>query len=444
MILGHSYLSSLNPEGLGTPLAESVTSYIPRLCKLHSISFSTFLSDILFPKMGTLSLVNSIKRGCSRVYTRPYAFNGVSNFTEKIIHTLELLTLQKNLIYITLLPLRNIISCQNVFRHYRAWCPICLAERKDRALTIYEPLVWTIKAVRSCLVHHISLRTQCHKCGNMLPVIARHVQNGFCSTCGHWLGLTDTNNKYPVDPIPDFDSWKDRNIGELISILPETINITRNETLRTVLTEHINLHYKGSASAYARSAKIPKATISRWQAGTALPSLENLLKISYRSQTPLADLITKGRLQKDAKVFDYQDSESLFPASPRKTNDFDYAYVKRHLESVLKSKSENPLSMTKVAENLGYTKKTLYKHFYVLCRHISAKAACHRKARKEQRLGQERLFVEKVAEQLHIEGVYPSYDAIENAAPKKGIMRSHESRDAWKNKLREFGFENGG
>jgi hypothetical protein len=183
-------LPKLSPEGIGTPLAEANSSYLTRLSEALSVTAGTLLADLIFPTVGLLTLAASLKRGSTRILSAPI-FNGTSNLTIKIISALEQLTMHDNLAYLTLLPLKGLLIGQNVFRLNKAWCPLCLEERRSNHLPFYDAMIWLLKLIKVCPVHHTPLRFQCPRCRCTLPVLIPLARSGFCSRCGQWLGSWD-------------------------------------------------------------------------------------------------------------------------------------------------------------------------------------------------------------------------------------------------------------
>jgi hypothetical protein len=437
-----NYFFNISPQGIHTCLMEACTSYIPRLNIAHSFLFSTMLADVILPASGDTHLSQSIQRGSSRIYIRPTTFNGQNFFTEKIVKTLEALTGRTDLQYLTMLPLKGLIDPKNVFRSHRAWCPYCMENWRINSMVIYEALIWLIRPIKVCPVHMIPLQSICPSCGQSIAIIDRATRPGYCSKCGSWLSKNTLSlNSSSLVRLSQFDRWAATNVGTLIAAYGALPNVLSRSSLSCEIAQYIDICFGGSASSFAKALGIPRATVKRWRTGAAFPSLKHLLAISFITQTPLLELITQGI----AKKSDWKQKVSLnvtlplFPATKIIRKGFDFNRVKLTLQSVLRNSADPTLTMSKVALKTGYTKKTLYKHFPVLCRSIAAKAASYRKERKHNRLMQESLFVAKAAEQLHLAGLYPGYDAIERASSKKGILRGKEARSVWRAKLSDLG-----
>jgi hypothetical protein len=433
-----SRLFNIAPQGLGTLLPEACTSFLSRLSEAHSVTVSTLLACEVAPIMGELKLVLSLRRGSSRIYSRPTIFNGQNQTTEKMIKALEILTGQNDLRYLTLLPLKGLIDCKGVFHSHRVWCSQCLETWRTRSNVIYEALPWTIWMIKVCPAHGNLLSSQCPQCKSTLPVIARTSRVGYCSHCNAWLGRSNTSNSPTVFKLSSFDNWAARNISLLLAAIQKIPPPPIRSDFTSGIIKHIDTKYKGSASAFARALTIPSSSVKRWRARQSLPTLYHLLSISFMTRTPLIDLLTKGITeQKCTESIHY--TLSLFPRFQASQKKFDYKKAKCFLEKTLRDNISSPPSMNSVTKKLGYSKKTLYKHFPALCRGIAAKSARYRSTQKKERLRQGNLFVEHIAEQLHLDGIYPSYDAVEKESNTKGILRSKDIRLTWHKKLSSLG-----
>jgi hypothetical protein len=227
-----SRLFCLKPVAVGTAHTESLSSYLNRLAQEHCLTAQKLVMGEIAP----LILTNEDKfellsKNISHLFGNSDAkptINGMREMTEKLVTVLEELTLAQNLRFLTLLSWKEMISEQQLFRNYRAWCPDCLEERKQENKTIYELLLWLFKDVEVCLSHKHQLVDKCPHCNSRLAVIAKLSPPGYCSRCHGWLGQIiqgeEEIEKYRVN----IDG-----IGELIALnsqlkyKPTLIELTR-------------------------------------------------------------------------------------------------------------------------------------------------------------------------------------------------------------------------
>lgn len=202
-----SRLFNIEPIGIGTPYVESLTSYIKRLAKSHSVLPNVLLEKEVFPeifhygnRMGCLN--SSVKTSLSL------------NYLNEIIRVLEIKTSNCNIKNISLSKFGTRIYSQFVFRKYAAWCPICYEERKQLNTIIYEPLIWSIQNVSVCKKHHVKLRFSCPNCNSQIKRYSAGSEIGYCYYCKSWLGTDHT------DKTNDFCVLAHDQIGKVLCKLP--------------------------------------------------------------------------------------------------------------------------------------------------------------------------------------------------------------------------------
>lgn len=215
-----SRLFCLEPMAVGTPYTESLSSYLNRLAQEHCLTSQKLVMGEIAP----LILKNEDKsellsKNLSHLLGNSDAkppINGMREMTGKLVTVLEELTMRQNLHFLTLLSWKGMIYDRGLFRNYRAWCPCCWQEWQQEKKTLYEPLLWSFKAVKVCLIHKQQLVEECPHCGSRLPVMARFSPPGFCSRCYGWLGQEmkeeEEIEKYRVNI---------QGISELIVLIPQ-------------------------------------------------------------------------------------------------------------------------------------------------------------------------------------------------------------------------------
>lgn len=80
----------------------------------------------------------------------------------------------------------------NFFITSRRYCPICLREKDE-----YK-LMWQIKGVNYCSIHHTKLENLCRKCNKKIIFMGRYSRNGFCPSCKMEL-TTKYSDSYSPD-----------------------------------------------------------------------------------------------------------------------------------------------------------------------------------------------------------------------------------------------------
>src|ERR1700730_17886507 len=154
--------------GAGTAFVEGLTSNVSRLAAAHSVSVGNLVGRELSDNgPGPLPLVHPNKRlqngrdlyhgfaGAS------YSLNGAGDSPRLWIEVLEAKTLRSDLRPLTLLPLEEILPDLGLFRKRRAWCPDCFRRWRKNGGFLYEPLLWSLRAVNLCPLHRRPLQERC-------------------------------------------------------------------------------------------------------------------------------------------------------------------------------------------------------------------------------------------------------------------------------------------
>jgi hypothetical protein len=220
-----SRLYHLEPIAVGTSYTESLSSYLCRLAQAHCVTFQKLVMGEIAPQMmGRDYELALIKKNVSTLFSNSDAkptINGMKAKTQALVQALEELTQRKDLIFLTLLTWKGVINERGLFRRYRAWCPQCHEQWRQEKNVIYEPLLWSFRAVDICLHHNCLLVDECPLCSSRLPVIANSLQLGFCSRCKGWLGSQqDEKQDFKSDEL-EWNQYKVRSTGDLIAVAPQ-------------------------------------------------------------------------------------------------------------------------------------------------------------------------------------------------------------------------------
>lgn len=180
----------LEPIGIGTPIVESLSSYICRLALAHCVSPGVLI------RQQTLSNAYGIYEDQPLVASLPsigYALkiNGTGAVARRFVHRLETLTFKSNLERLTMLAWsQKTVALADPCKCYRAWCPQCYQDWRHLEQVIYEPLLWSWTAVIVCPRHCQLLQTICPSCGQNQQLIQAKMRPGYCCKCQQWLGFS--------------------------------------------------------------------------------------------------------------------------------------------------------------------------------------------------------------------------------------------------------------
>lgn len=446
-IPARSRLYQLKPVGIRTPLVESFTGYIERLAEAHCIHPDVLISRTITPLLKQIFLKSRTSRELHSLFERATAINGTGNIALDLVQALQNLTLLKDLDLLTLLFWAEVIPTRNLFRPQSAWCPVCYEEWRLTKQIIYKPLIWTIKSVQVCPLHKIYLCLQCHHCHQQLPLLSWRSRPGYCFKCGGWLGmnLATKSSSELMDRLTlsqeelQWQTWIVEVIGELISSTLSFNSSPGKEEIAQSLSLLIDRVTDGNIAGFARLMGIPKNTVWMWQTGKALPVLDMLLKICYRLEISLLDLLKPKQLSAKycTKISHktIQRSPTL-RASPKL---FDADQVQEALLAILANDKEPPLTMEEVAASLGYNRRTIFRNFPDLCRAVSAKYRIYAKVCHTEKMQQSCREVQQIVINLHNQGEYPSEARVSKIMTHPGYLRYKQVRAALNETRREIG-----
>jgi hypothetical protein len=191
-LTGRSYLYSLPPIGIGTPMVESLTSYIQRLAAAHAVETGTLVNCELLLRVPYTKGARSGKLPTQlpqySFYIEAYTLNGTGDRARLWTSALEELTQVQRLDLLTTLPWANMIDRVHLLRTNRAWCSSCYESWCSLGHPVYEPLLWMFQVVTVCHHHRQPLDSTCPSCGRTQYVFSSKSRPGRCSRCQSWLG----------------------------------------------------------------------------------------------------------------------------------------------------------------------------------------------------------------------------------------------------------------
>lgn len=373
-------LYALDPIGIGTCLIESLSSYLVRLAEAHSVRVGDIvgrlLAEIPNPK-GTILMPSgaAFRPGGHGFQGCTYAMNGANERTERWIYALEVATGRRDLLCMTLLPLRSALA-KDLFRRHRAWCPACLEYWRATGHAIYEPLAWAFETSSCCPVHKILLQCCCHQCGWRLRPVGVFSRSGYCQHCGVWLGRAiDTDKESPrVGSISQEALWASEQVGQLLTILPRAVAETSGKYLRKNLEVYVREVAGGNVRALAERIPCSLNVVLCWLNGSATPSLQNLLRTARMLNVSVASFFAPTEpMASDISAT----KQAVAVAGHRKVGPARTAgEIQKALRAALQE--DVPISLSSVAQKLGYKRTNrLYAADQKLCHKITAQ---HRKS----------------------------------------------------------------
>lgn len=440
-----SRLYHLEPVGIGTPDVESLSGYVARLAEAHGVSARKLIVDEILPLMGRSYLLGPVNRGLSAFWQRETgALNGTRTMARDFVLALERLTLRHDLRFLTLLSWAEVLPSKDLLRPERAWCPACYEEWHQAGQVIYEPLLWSLRAIGACARHRRRLEWRCPypDCQRALSSLAQRARPGHCSRCERWLGTErePVGDEALTEDELRWQSWMTQAVGELLAAAPGLPVPPRREMVAQALDRHVRQLTGGNVTALADRIGLRLVALANWRRGRTIPCLGLLLRLCHPLGTPPLDFL----LGEVTPAIVGEGSPALPPELPRrqraKRRRFDWAQLRHTLEDVLASDESPPPPMREVARRIGVDHSVLLLHLREPCRAISARYIAFQQARgtmKRQRLCAE---IRQAVFEVHRQGLYPSANRVALLISQPAFMRDHEAQAAWRQALVELGW----
>lgn len=367
-----SRLYNIEPMGLGTPLVESLSSYVARLAAEHLVNTSNLVVHVIGPHLAHVRL-----RGDSAVigsHKSVGLMNGNSLSAREWVNALERLSPRKDLRSLTLLPFAHLFSDKDSLKHSRRWCPECLDEWRSKGLTLYEPLMWCIDCVKLCPLHHTSLESDCSFCGSSSLVLAPRLLPGYCAHCDGWLGYT-TNSPIATEEI-EYEIWSALEIGEMLaggSAEKQPRIGTIPAVLNFLITKRIK---RDGIQALARLLKNNPHKLLQWQTGECLPSLSELMWLCWLFKLKLVELETQADSWEKLNGYDERVAVTASQMSLNRSRT-DWMETEKLLHDVIVGNLP-PMKVKDIARTVGCNSVHMYKRYPDLCKLVTKLYARHR------------------------------------------------------------------
>jgi AcrR family transcriptional regulator len=139
-----------------------------------------------------------------------------------------------------------------------------------------------------------------------------------------------------------------------------------------------------------------------------------------------------------------------FQAISTRSHDYKEAQVRQEIERLrqalegeLASDEWPPPPTREVLARLHRPPKFVYKHCPEQCRALSARHLAYRRSQGEERMRARQAEVRRVLQEIHDEGLYPSRYLLSKRLSKPSMMLGADVREAYRQMLRDLGYEDG-
>lgn len=301
-----TFLYGLEPIGVGTPLVESLSSYLVRLAAAHMMPVSVLLRDVIATRLPNADHNLEGQIGRQAIIKN---MNGMGATTSSVVAVVEELTGRTNLSDLTMLPFSKVISPYSLVYSDSHWCACCLEEQRMKGTPVYFPLMWSLH--NWCIVHGYSLFSACPYCRYPLPVIASREVPGYCSHCQKWLGIEPKVKSWPN--VIDDDDFFVRLFNWRKSVDVSSYQPTFPSMLKYLIGNKLK---RADVALLARLLAFPKLILHEMLVGNRLPALVALFKLARTFKIDPMDILTisgEEMLHRDAVTLSNMDCSVLDP-----------------------------------------------------------------------------------------------------------------------------------
>lgn len=424
-----SRLHHLESIGVGTPMIESLTSYVTRLAHSHGVFVSTLLSRIVNPLLQRTFIKKSTSRGLEPFFKCSHALNGYGTIATDFVDVISQLTLSNKLECLTLIPFANLLVAKGLLRHYKAWCPICYQHWKQNQQVIYDPLLWSLNDVKVCLIHQHSLVQNCPHCHQKSLWLNWKSSLGYCSKCSQWLGGSSNTS------VVTQQRWIVETLGEVIANADRLSPLLTQDQIQKSLTYVVHQVSEDNIAAFAAIHKIPKNTFWGWYSGKNRPPLSALVQICYNFKISLLQF-----LRQDFNFSTLHERNlNLVMEYSKNTRSSARTLDLNHIENILSiilSQAGEPLpTITEIAEQLKINRRILSRHFPELCHQIVTKRRNYMRVSHLAAIEQCCQEIKEAIASLQQLGEYPTESRVCELISNPGYFRYKKVRLLYKQEL---------
>jgi hypothetical protein len=387
-----SRLYSLEPIGIGTPEVESLSSYLNRLAQAHCVTVTTLIAHELLPHVGTPVPARARRaaspsrgglRGLGQLARRLY---GLGRTAATWVNGLEAVTGRCDLRFLTLLTWRQVLPDRHVFSPVVRWCPVCFDAWMTTGHPLYDPLLWKLKPITTCVRHQRRLRSRCRACQQPLTTFSGRSRPGYCSRCGVWLGTAGGTDLEPDERLREEDwpwqRWVVTTLGELLQAAPRLASPPPAETVARAMTAYKASHTAAGRPSLRDTLGPTRKRVGKWARGEARIQLDLLLTICLHAGISLVQFLTE---PPPAPPPPEATAPHPMPGArrtarwhPKGTN----REALRHTLAAALAHAGPPLSLRAVAKQVSLASRTLRYYEPELCQHIVDRYVTYRTQRR--------------------------------------------------------------
>jgi len=413
---GRTLLYSLTPIGLGTPLQESLLSFLVRVSRAHAVNPRRLVGDVLAQGDST------IRQLAYASFYRTFAktVNGIGQYAELFAAVLERATGTKHLRQLTLLPWRDLFpfNGQGTLAPHPQWCPTCLIEQCPKIGERYFPLAWSLVACKMCPMHECKFETLCPHCGKHQSFIPRYPDAGICSECGNFLVSEKVLSAKHHVPPSGHERWAADALLTMIARQSSPTTLPTADDFRAFVATVVEREAGGNRAALCKKIGLRSWALNGWLNKGDKPSMAQLLDMCYRMGVSPANI--GPRQETITETVAMSSCEKLIRR--RGCGRLTYAQreeLRAQLEIFLSGEISPPVSH--IASKLGVTARCLRYWFPGQCVVLTERARVALAEKSINHQAKQKRRVKTIVQQLRQAGRNPSRRQVSDAIGKEGM-----------------------
>ncbi|SAK49396.1 hypothetical protein AWB80_01342 [Caballeronia pedi] len=338
-----SALFDVAPEGFCGANYEDLFSLFKRTSVAHLMSPVALARQLIAP-LAVPPGRKWLQRGDGRYFA---LMNGNGVVAAHWSNALERLLLRNDLHLRTLLPLRRLLPSWNLLSAGELYCPECYREDEGANRPRYHRLLWCIRCVQACPLH-----------GTLLRKVPEHERAQYLRDCrlpgvSQQTGGSLASKTTTAAPLHKIETAK--LVAELLDdVLHASVIFESNSLVSRFLGYAAECIDGGLVARQAKRLDMPEGRVLAWMAGTARPSLSELLRIARVFECSITDVLFGNKfILKAQSVASHQTPE---PNNKRVVL-VELEHVSTKILEMLQT--QECTDVTAAAESLGFSKYQL-------------------------------------------------------------------------------------
>ena len=196
---------------------------------------------------------------------------------------------------LTMAAYSDVVAAPRVLADTKRWCVQCYSSMRELHGECWDPLVWSLSAVRVCPEHGAALCERCPFCGRIQPWLPRDTGVGWCAWCGENLAssraLEEARMRFAPVSVYGVESFAAaRSCAALVARSSAGEAAVSRLVLAQRIASLIDLVDRGNRSAFARRCRVANMTPTNW-VRRGVVRFDHAVRVANACSSSLSDLL---------------------------------------------------------------------------------------------------------------------------------------------------------